>query len=952
MLLGYLYFRLAGEAYALVSIGLISFAAVAQFAPAMLGGLYWKGGTKLGALIGLCAGFVLWLHTLLLPSFVKSGWLPSSLLSEGPWGIAVLKPEQLLGLTGLDSLTHSLFWSLLANVGAYVVVSLARSPSGQEASQALLFVDIFERAAAPGPVFWRGRARVQDLLQLAGRFLGADRARELIDEHLRSRLDARGSATGSVRDAESSIGDAQLVQLVETQLAGSIGSASARVMVASVVEEEPLALEDVLQHAARDVAAARLFPGAGEQVAGARARHCRIARRQPGTLSLDRLKDDFVASVSHELRTPLTAIRAVTELMRDDAQMPAAQRETFLNIIVTETARLGRLVNQVLDMAKIESGHGEWRNSDVDVRELLTQAVQTTAAMFEERGATVRLHLPDSSPVLRADRDRLLQVVMNLLSNAAKFLPREGGRVDLRLQTDSAGVTVEVAGQRIRRGAGSAGAHLRKISPGWRRNRSSAGNRSGLADQSPDHRAFRRPPVAAIGAGTRRLFRIFRALVRARRQTATEAGAAQGSSTMSHRIVIADDEPNLLIPLEYMLKREGFEVTVARDGQEALEAIALSRPQLVLLDVMMPRKSGLDVCQVLRADDANLDIRILLLTAKGRDDDVAKGLALGADAYVTKPFSPKELRTQGARITGSDMTAERRQVLRVVALAGALTLAVTLWVAAVVGAAVVVVVTRRTPFDAGTHRRAGGGSGHGCACRACSDRSGLRRLQRHFVAAPSRLLEHAQTALASNVDREIESPPGNAALLGLAAVINQLVAARATLRQDIEQKVREASREIEQERSRLAALMSELTQSVVVCNLEGRILLYNNQARLQFKALSGAPTVAGGAELMGLGRSIYAVLDPKLVAHALDNVRKRMGRGAADPSTQVVTATPAGQLLRVTLAPVRSAFPATLREKRFRAKRFRASRSGARGHYRFRADARQHHRTVRGREPG
>jgi len=112
---------------------------------------------------------------------------------------------------------------------------------------------------------------------------------------------------------------------------------------------------------------------------------------------------------------------------------------------------------------------------------------------------------------------------------------------------------------------------------------------------------------------------------------------------MSHRIVIADDEPNLVIPLEYMLKREGFDVTVARDGQEALDAIARARPQLVLLDVMMPRKSGFDVCQVLRADEANRDIRILLLTAKGRDDDVAKGLALGADAYMTKPFSPKEL---------------------------------------------------------------------------------------------------------------------------------------------------------------------------------------------------------------------------------------------------------------------------------------------------------------------
>lgn len=112
---------------------------------------------------------------------------------------------------------------------------------------------------------------------------------------------------------------------------------------------------------------------------------------------------------------------------------------------------------------------------------------------------------------------------------------------------------------------------------------------------------------------------------------------------MSQRIVIADDEPNLVIPLEYMLKREGFEVTVARDGQEALDAIVRVRPHLVLLDVMMPRKSGFDVCQVLRADEVNRELKILLLTAKGRDDDVAKGLALGADAYMIKPFSPKEL---------------------------------------------------------------------------------------------------------------------------------------------------------------------------------------------------------------------------------------------------------------------------------------------------------------------
>ena len=112
---------------------------------------------------------------------------------------------------------------------------------------------------------------------------------------------------------------------------------------------------------------------------------------------------------------------------------------------------------------------------------------------------------------------------------------------------------------------------------------------------------------------------------------------------MSHKILIADDEPNILISLEFLMKREGYEVTVARDGQEALDAVARERPDLVLLDVMMPKKTGFDVCQALRADEANRDVRIVMLTAKGRDTDVAKGTALGADAYMTKPFSTKEL---------------------------------------------------------------------------------------------------------------------------------------------------------------------------------------------------------------------------------------------------------------------------------------------------------------------
>ena len=112
---------------------------------------------------------------------------------------------------------------------------------------------------------------------------------------------------------------------------------------------------------------------------------------------------------------------------------------------------------------------------------------------------------------------------------------------------------------------------------------------------------------------------------------------------MSQKVLIADDEPNILISLEFLMKREGYQVFLARDGQEAVDAIVKERPALVLLDVMMPIKTGFDVCHEVRANEALRDIRILMLTAKGRDTDVAKGLALGADAYMIKPFSTKEL---------------------------------------------------------------------------------------------------------------------------------------------------------------------------------------------------------------------------------------------------------------------------------------------------------------------
>ena len=177
-------------------------------------------------------------------------------------------------------------------------------------------------------------------------------------------------------------------------------------------------------------------------------------------------------------------------------------------------------------------------------------------------------------------------------------------------------------------------------------------------------------------------------------------------------------------------------------------------------------------------------------------------------------------------------------------------------------------------------------------------------LYRRHIAAPARLAEQAAVLTTSELSHGIDDLSWPADVRALAGVINTLVEQRERLRTDIEQQVSTASRRIELERRRLAALMSELTQSIVVCNLDGRVLLYNARARLQFRAMSALPTAAAGAEWLGLGRSIYAVFDRELVAHALEKLQLRLQRGACQPTSQFVTVTNSGQLLLARVAPV------------------------------------------------
>jgi len=437
LLLGYLYFRVAGEAYALVSIGLISFAAVAQFAPAALGGIFWKGGTRRGALCGLLAGFGVWGYTLLLPAFARSGWLPIGLLEQGPWGVELLRPLELFGLKSLDQITHAMIWSMIANVGAYVAVSLSGSPSAEETRQASLFVDVFRSSRTGGGArFWRGTASVPELHSLLARFLGSEAADEAFHGYARTR--------GLRWPDEEFAADAEFVHFVQTQLAGVLGAASAHIMTASVAKEEALSLDEVramLDEASQIIVYSHKLEQNSQELERA-TRELRAANVR--LTELDRLKDEFVSTVSHELRTPLTSIRAFSQILYDNPEMAGERRAQFLAIITKETERLTRLINQVLDLARIEAGKAEWRVAGVDMRALLADALARMSQVFHERRIAVHLAVPERVPAVEADVDRIIQVVLNLLSNAAKFCEPERGRVEIALVEDGGFLRVDV----------------------------------------------------------------------------------------------------------------------------------------------------------------------------------------------------------------------------------------------------------------------------------------------------------------------------------------------------------------------------------------------------------------------------------------------------------------------------------------------------------------------------
>ncbi len=421
LLLGYLYHALIGDSYSLVTIGLVSFAGVAQFAPALLIGLYWRSATRQGATAGLIAGFLVWCYTLLLPGFAQSGWLDASFLTQGPWGISWLMPYRLFGLEDWDIYSHALLWSMLANVGLLIGVSLFTRPTPLEQTQAALFTEALHPNLQTTSL-WKGQTTQGALKELLIRYLGNQVTQRVFNQSI-NKNDYHSDEPAT----------ADLITRSEQALAGSLGSASARVLINSVVRGEALDLESILSildTTSQTLEYNRRLEQKSQELLAV-SDELRSANEQ--LRELDRLKDEFVAMVSHELRTPLTSIRAFAEILRDSEQLPDEKRQHFLGVIVHESQRLSRLIEEILDLARLESGRLTLHPVTLDLAALARQSIDAVARLHEDRGITLDISLEADPAMVVGDQDRLEQVIINLLDNASKFADRQQPQVRLAL---------------------------------------------------------------------------------------------------------------------------------------------------------------------------------------------------------------------------------------------------------------------------------------------------------------------------------------------------------------------------------------------------------------------------------------------------------------------------------------------------------------------------------------
>lgn len=384
---------------------------------------------------------------------------------------------------------------------------------------------------------------------------------------------------------------------------------------------------------------------------------------------LDQMKDSFLSTVSHELRTPLTSIKSFAEILLSYEEDKETQRE-FLTIINTESDRLARLINDLLDISRIESGRMQWQSTPLAISEVIEVATKSIYSLSAQKNISLNVDIRPNLPVLLGDRDRLEQVMSNLLGNAIKFTP-EGGKIKVVAETLKANrdknkptmVKISVSDT----GTGIAGENHKKIfnkfiQVGDTLTDKPKGTGLGLAicKEIIDHYGGKIWVESELGHGSTFFFTLPVSEEVAEeieeQVIAPEKNEATVCIEEGKLVLVVDDEENVRKYLNHELTNRGHRVLEAACGKEAIDLARKYRPDLITLDIQMPDISGFDVTAVLKNDPDTLDIPILIISVV---EEKEKGYKLGASDYVTKPFDNKVLMDKIDRL----LLGNKRKVL-------------------------------------------------------------------------------------------------------------------------------------------------------------------------------------------------------------------------------------------------------------------------------------------------
>lgn len=433
IIIAYILFTSIRNGQSLFSIGLVSFIIIAQLGPSFFLGIYWNRGTLLGAKAGIIGGFIVTTLIYIIPFLYSSVFNDNSIIEQGYFGLSILRPNNILGISEMTPTTSAFFWSIFVNTGLYAILSLVITGNYRERNYGEIYVNSHDYNDLEETAYvWEGEAYISDITNLLVRFLGEEKANIRISRFRRKY---------NINPNEK-LADARFINFSEKQLSGIIGNVSAKTLIANIVRERPLRLTDMLDVLEENKTAIATNKELKKKSKELEKLTDRLTLANKKLKELDRKKDSFLNTVAHELKTPVTSIGISSDVLLDDDEMPAQIRSEFLQNIQKDTDRLSTLISNILNLEKLRTGREKLNRNKELLSSTLVKAIEGISGIAKKNGVTLEIDI-HKELIFWHDGTKFYQVFTNILSNSLKYVPEENGIIKVRTSHNDNNIFIE-----------------------------------------------------------------------------------------------------------------------------------------------------------------------------------------------------------------------------------------------------------------------------------------------------------------------------------------------------------------------------------------------------------------------------------------------------------------------------------------------------------------------------